>query len=115
MKTIERRGAMSRRGLRGAAIVCVALLGATACSSSKSAGHSAVTTTTQPRPPGPTANVSREIAGGKGVHIGSATPANVQKVGYVEHEYVAAGSATSYKVNGTITHNGRWRFVHDAT
>lgn len=105
---------MSRGGLRAAAIVCVALLGATACSSSKSAGSAGVTTTTQPRPAGPTANVSRELTGGKGVYIGSATPANVQKVGYVEHEYVAAGSATSYKVDGTITQNGRWRFVHDA-
>jgi len=59
--------------------------------------------------------MSREIAGGKGVFIGSATPANVQRVGYVEHEYVAAGTATSYKLNGAITHDGRLRFTPDTT
>jgi hypothetical protein len=58
--------------------------------------------------------MSREIVGGKGVFIGSATPANVQQVGYVEHEYVAAGTATSYKLSGAITHDGRWRFKPDA-
>ena len=35
-------------------------------------------------------------SGGNGVFIGSATPAEVRKAGYVEHEYVAAGTATSY-------------------
>ena len=74
----------------------------------------AATTTTQPRPAGPTADMSRELTGGKGVFIGAATPANVQRVGYVEREYAAAGTATSYKVNGAITHDGRWRFVPDA-
>jgi hypothetical protein len=54
------------------------------------------------------------IVGGNGVFIGSATPANVQQVGYVEQEYLAAGTATSYKVNGTITHDGRWTVVPDA-
>lgn len=119
MKTVERRSAMSRGGLRAAAaIVCVALLGAAAgCSSSKSksAEPAAVTTTTHPRPAGPTADMSREMVGGKGVFIGSATPANLQQVGYVEHEYVAAGTATSYKVNGAIAHDGRWRFVPDVS
>jgi hypothetical protein len=108
---------MSSNGaLRGAAIVCVVLLGTAACSGSKSkhAEPPTVTTTTQPRPVGPTADMSREIVGGKGVFIGSATPADVQKVGYVEHEYVAAGTATSYKVNGAITHDGRWAFAPDA-
>jgi hypothetical protein len=101
--------------------VCATLLGVSACSGSKSksAARAAVTTTTttttQPRPAGPTADMSREIVGGKGVFIGSSTPANVQKVGYVEHEYVAAGTATSYKLNGAITHDGRWTFVPDAS
>ena len=59
--------------------------------------------------------MSREIVGGKGVFIGSATPANLQHVAYVEHEYVAAGTATSYQVNGAIARDGRWRFVPDVT
>ena len=121
MKTVGRQGAMSRGGLPAAAIMCVALVGAAACSSGKSksaeptAVATAVTTSTQPRPAGPTADMSREIVGGKGVFIGSATPANVQRVGYVEHEYAAAGTATSYKVAGALTRDGRWKFVPDAT
>jgi hypothetical protein len=113
---------MSRRGLgAAAAIVCAALLGVSACSSDKSKSAesttvtSAATTTTRPRPAGPTADMSREIVGGKGVFIGSATPANLKQVGYVEHEYVAAGTATSYKLNGAITRDGRLRFAPDAS
>src|SRR6478736_5739395 len=123
MATVERRNAVSQRRWRTAvAIVCVALLAAAACSSSKSKSAettaapstTAATTTTQPRPSGPAADMSHELTGGKGVFIGSATPANVQRVGYVEHEYAAAGTATSYKVNGKITRDGRWTFVPDA-
>src|SRR5438105_9352652 len=117
-KSVEQRCARSRGGsLAAAAIVCVALMGAAACSSSKSesAKPAAVTTTTQPRSAGPIADMSREAVGGNGVFIGSATPANLQQVGYVEHEYVAAGTATSYKRNGAISHDGRWRFVPGAT
>lgn len=115
--TIRRRRAMPRRTLRmAAAILCVAGLGAAACSSSSRSGRPAsVSTTTQARPAGPTADMTREITGGKGVFIGSASPSNLQQLGYVEHEYVAAGTATSYKRNGPITHDGRWKFVPDAT
>ena len=97
---------MTSRGgsCRTAVLVCVALFGAAACSSSSGKGSTSVATststtataTTQPRPAGPVATMSQELTGGKGVFIGSATPANVTKVGYVEHEYVAAGTATSY-------------------
>jgi hypothetical protein len=117
---------MSRGELRAAtAIACVALLGVAACSSSKSKGAestagstavtTAVTTTQPPRPAGPTANMAHEIVGGKGVFMGEGTPMNLRQVGYVEHEYVAAGSATSYKLNGAITQNGRLSFAPDAT
>ena len=119
MKRAGRRSAGPRGALRAAVIVCAALLAVSACSGSKSKSTSteppAVTTTTQPRPAGPTADMSREIVGGKGVFIGSATPANVQKFGYVEHEYVGAGTATSYKASGAIAHDGRWTFAPDTT
>ncbi len=59
--------------------------------------------------------MSHEITGGKGVFIGSAAPTNLEQAGYVEHEYVAAGTATSYKPTGPITRDGRWKYVADAT
>jgi alpha/beta hydrolase family protein len=103
------------------AFMCVAIILAASCSSSKTEPNtsgtraSTVTTTTAARPSGPTADMSRELAGGNGVFIGSATPANVQQVGYVEREYVAAGTATSYKVDGSLTGDGRWTFVPNAS
>jgi hypothetical protein len=103
--------------------MCVALLGTAACSSSKSnskgksngTARALVTTTTQPRAAGPSAEMARELTGGKGVFMGEPTPPDLQAVGYVEHEYVATGSATSYKLDGAITENGRWKFASDAT
>jgi hypothetical protein len=46
--------------------------------------------------------------------MGEATKPDLQRVGYVQHEYAAAGTATSYKAAGALTHDGRWRFVPDA-
>ena len=37
-----------------------------------------------------------------GVFMGEATPPNLKQIGYVEHEYVAAGTATSYKAAGRM-------------
>ena len=33
----------------------------------------------------------------------------------MQHEYAAAGTATSYKAVGALTHDGRWKFVPAAT
>ena len=119
MKTLERRGARAWGVTRAAtATVCVALVALAACSSSsksKSAAPAPVTTTTRPRPAGPTADLSDELTGGKGVFIGEATPANVPRFGYVEHEYVASGTATSYKPAGALTPDGRWRLVPEGS
>ncbi len=73
------------------------------------------TTTTQPRPAGPAADLSHEILGGKGVFIAEATTTNLGQVGYVQHDYVAAGTASSYKLDGAVTRDGRWKFASDAT
>ncbi len=123
MSWIERRNGTTRAAI---ALVCLTVLGAAACSSSStststSTGAStttasvAVTTTTQPRPAGPAADMSHELVGGNGVFIGSATKANVQQVGYVEREYLATGTATSYKIAGPITRDGRWKLAPDTT
>src|SRR5204862_3763514 len=88
-------------------IVACTLLAAVAaaCSSGGSSKHVATTaplpasstTTAPPRPAGPAADLSQEITGGGAPFIGEATPPNLKKDGYVQHEYVASGTATSYK------------------
>ncbi len=107
-------------------VVSVVMLGAAACSSAKStaspdasstsstlATASTVTATTVPRPPGPAAELSTELSGGKGVFMGEGSPPNLQAEGYVQREYAAAGTATSYKANGALTADGRWTFAPD--
>ena len=52
--------------------------------------------TTVERPDGPLASMV-ELTGGKGVFMGEPLPTTSTAAGYVEHEYAAAGTATSYK------------------
>ena len=73
-------------------------------------------TTTEPaRPAGPAADVSQELTGGNGVFMGSAATVDLTGVGYVQHEYVAAGTASSYRATGALTADGRWTFAPDTT
>ncbi len=64
------------------------------------------------RPAGPAADLSQEIRGENRPFIGAAVDAKVP-VGYVEHEYVASGTATAYKPNGPLSRDGRWTFEPD--
>ena len=68
----------------------------------------------RPRPAGPAADVSEEITGAKAPFIGAATGLTVPD-GYVEAEYVAAGTAASYAAKGTLTDDGRWSFEAGTT
>jgi hypothetical protein len=61
------------------------------------------------RPAGPAADVSEEITGGNGPFVASASPF-ATPAGYVEREYVAAGTATAYEPSGELTNDGRWSF-----
>src|SRR6266576_1072252 len=111
------------RTVPSAAIVAGMLLAvvASACSSGSSSKHVATTrpipvssTTTAPaRPAGPAADLSKEITGGGAPFIGEAAPPNLKKDGYVEHEYVASGTATSYKAADKLARDGRWSFTPD--
>jgi hypothetical protein len=121
MTTIERGRARSQSRLRAAAIICVVGVAATACSSAKSKSveptpstSATTSTTTRPRPTGPVADLSTELVGGKGVFMGEGSPTDLARAGYVEHEYAAAGTATSYKLDGAITRDGRWKLAPDA-
>ena len=59
------------------------------------------------RPAGPAADVSEELTGGNGPFIGSSIAGQLDP-GYVEHEFVAAGSATAYTAAGELTPDGAW-------
>jgi hypothetical protein len=101
-------------------VIGVALLGLAACSSGDSSSGSntsatAAPTTTRPRPSGPAADLSTELTGEDGASIGEATTVDLKRVGYVQHEYAATGTATSYKVDGALTQDGRWTLVPDAS
>ena len=43
--------------------------------------------------------------------MGAGSPAQFAGAGYVEHEYAAAGSATSYNAQGALTNDGKWTFA----
>lgn len=63
----------------------------------------------------PTADLSEELSGGSGPFIGSAVPAQLQELGYVEAEYVAAGTADSYRSSTPLTEDGLWSFESDGS
>src|SRR5215470_9178416 len=83
------------------------------------------TATVRERPAGPAADVSEELTGGNGIFMGEADsfvpPDSYRFVppdGYVDHEYVAAGTATAYGVVGgtaALTDDGHWSFVPSTT
>ncbi len=122
---MSHRAERSRWWITSGAAVGFALVVVAACSSSRpstssSSGSttSATSTTTlasSDAPPGPRADVSKEITGGNGVFLASASPDDVGKLGYVQHEYEAAGTATSYQPVGTLTGDGRWTLQPAAT
>ena len=113
-----------RAGRAALAVCAVIAVLASACSSgqrhnSKSTGTTrpaaGIRTTAPPLPPGPAADLSKEITGGQGPFIGEPTPANLKSVGYVEHEYVASGTATAYKAAAPQSRDGRWTFEPDTS
>jgi hypothetical protein len=97
---------MSRRTshLRWSWCACAALVGLLASGCTE--------TLTDPAPAiGPAADLSEELAGGNGVFLGEAASPNLGAVGYVQHEYVAAGTASSYEAVGEQSGDGFWTFV----
>ncbi len=103
----------------GTVVACVALVGVAACSggsrktSNKSSPSSTVARAQATR--GPAATMSTQLTGGRGVYLGEGTPPDLVRDGYVQREYLAAGTATSYRATTPFTHDGRWTFVPDAT
>ncbi len=110
------------RGRVVAGIVLVVAVALGGCSSDdkpeadSAAAAKASTATTTARPAGPVADLSTEITGGNGVFLPSGkssvdVPAPPPPPGYVVHEYMAAGTATSYRATGALSRDGRWTFA----
>ena len=72
-------------------------------------------TSSGPASSGPAADVSEELTAGGGPFIGESTAANLDAAGYVQHEYVAAGTAVSYRAAEPLTGDGRWSFAEDGS
>jgi hypothetical protein len=64
-----------------------------------------------PAPPGPAAEIARPLRGGNGVFIGSPIPVNLRRAGYVQREYAASGTATSYTETSPLSGDGNWSFA----
>jgi hypothetical protein len=70
------------------------------------------------RPAGPAADLSQQLNGGKGIFLpGGNAPTGYgpAPAGYEADEYVASGTATSYRSEGTLSSDGRWNFVPDSS
>jgi hypothetical protein len=110
------RGRWGRSSVVGALVVVLAFSscsgdgdsGDDAASSTSTTEAPAETSTEVHRPDGPAADLSEELTGGEGVFIGAANAS--AEPGYEEHEYVAAGTASSYSAAGELASDGKWTF-----
>ena len=107
-------------------VAAVSLVGLAACSSragesagvtsTTTAGTTASTTTSTviERPPGPAAELT-PLTGGKGIDLVSTGGPALAVAGWVEEEYRAAGTATSYRAVGELPEDGTFVLEPDAT
>ena len=92
-----------------------------ACSSgddeaSGSADSGGETTTTVDRPDGPAAELGGPLTGGEGVNLASASAGPpLDELGWVEEEFTASGTATSYRSAGELPTDGTYDLEEDAT
>jgi Alpha/beta hydrolase domain len=61
-------------------------------------------------PSGPAADLSEEILAPGVPFIGAASPPRLDEFGFVEREFVAAGTAVSYAPAAPLSGDGRWSF-----
>jgi hypothetical protein len=78
-------------------------------------GTAATPLTTQGDATGPAAELSNTLTGGNGVFIGSAIAVNLKRAGYVQREYAASGTATSYTSTAPLSGDGMWSFQPEAS
>ncbi|MBX3023410.1 hypothetical protein KF840_00730 [bacterium] len=73
------------------------------------------TATATPSPETGRADLSQELSGGNGPFIGEAETPPLQELGYVQVEYLAAGTAASYTAPMPLGADGRWSFTENGT
>lgn len=112
---------MRRRVAVPAATAALLVLCAGACSSggSDAADGSSTTTAAAPtkaedRPAGPVARTSGPLRGGNGIFLAAANPGTtLPESGWVEEEYTAEGTATSYRAEGDLPTDGQFDLAED--
>lgn len=75
-------------------------------------GETTTTTTTVERPAGPAAELT-PLTGGKGIDLVSTGGPDLAAAGWVEEEYRAAGTATSYSTDGELPFDGTFELAPD--
>src|SRR5581483_9710907 len=96
--------------------IAVVVLAAVLVVPATTAVASATTTAGPARPSGPAADLSTGLTGGRGsAYLGEAVPPALARDGYVQREYEAAGTATSYTATAPLGGDGRWAFAPDTT
>ena len=80
----------------------IALIVLAGCASPQEPSATSATTGTSaaaaaPALTGPRADLSRELRGGKGTYLADTAPPDLSRLGYVQHEYLASGIASSYR------------------
>ena len=99
--------ALAAAGLAASTVLAACTSNTTGATQAKSSSPTPTTTATPSRPAGPAADLSQQLTGGNGVFMGEGTPPDLGRLGYVQHEYVASGTATSYSA-ATLPTNGEW-------
>jgi len=87
---------------------------ATSCSNTQNSSSETSSSATSDRPAGPAADLSQELIGSRSPFIGASVGAKIPP-GYVEQEFAAAGTATSYRASGALSADGQWTFEPDTS
>jgi hypothetical protein len=99
----------------------LSLVAASACSGDSGddeagAGTDQETATTVDRPDGPAAELGGPLTAGAGVNLASASAGpSLDELGWVEEEFTASGTATSYRSDGDLPADGTFDLQEDAT
>jgi hypothetical protein len=112
------------QGRRVFVVIAIASMTLAACSTNESSGarssptpsgnRSTSTTNGSPRPAGPMSTLT-PLTGGHGVFRGVTADDALAAAGYVQREYAAAGTASSYAATNGFPTNGRLKFTPNGT
>ncbi|MBN2623405.1 MAG: hypothetical protein JXA83_08560, partial [Acidimicrobiales bacterium] len=107
-----------------ASLLILSMVGLAACSSDDGADGEATDADPTPadeiaevdRPEGPAAEIAGPLTGGGGISLASVSPGpDLDEAGWVEEEFTAAGTATSYRSPGDLPTDGTYELEEDAS